>query len=225
MSVGGSSAAPLVEAAFRDAPVPRRLVLLAAVRSLGVVAATLLVYALLPIEPETAWLIGALATGGLLLLGIVFTRQISRISRAARPVMAAVEALCLVFGMFVALFAFVYVSLDASDPGSFTQPLNKVAGIYFSMTVLATVGFGDIAAVTDLARLVVTFQMVLDLVLIGVAVRTLGSSARRAVEARMAAGQLPGEPAGRVAEEVDDALGLPLAPDPQGSPPERSQED
>ncbi|HEX6888936.1 MAG TPA: potassium channel family protein [Candidatus Nanopelagicales bacterium] len=191
MAMGPSPAAPLVDAALAD-HLPRRLLALAAARSLGVVAVTLLVYALVPIRPETAPLVGVMAVLGLVLVGVVFARQMGRISRADRPVLAAIEALALVFGMFLTLFAFIYVSLSANDPGSFTQPVDKVAGVYFSVTVLATVGFGDIAAVTDAARMLVTLQMVLDLVLIGVAVKLLSMSARRAVQAKLAKAELPG---------------------------------
>lgn len=213
MAMGHSSSGPLMEAALADTRIEPRLIVLAGLRSLGVVAATLLVYALIPIRQETAKLVGLLAVAGLVMVGVVFVRQMGRISRSPRPVMAAVEALCLVFGMFLTLFAFAYVSLSSSDPGAFTQPVNKVAGVYFSVTVLATVGFGDIAASTDFARLIVTTQMVLDLVLIGVAVKTLGTSARRAVEARLASGSAAA-PLVEVATEIGD---LPAHPNVDGT--------
>ncbi len=93
------------------------------------------------------------------------------------------------------------------DPESFTQPMNKVAAVYFSVTILATVGFGDIAPVTDLTRIVVTVQMVLDLVLIGAAVKLLGASAKRAVDARLAGG----------AGTLEAAAPLAAAPAPEGA--------
>ncbi|MGB7979164.1 MAG: ion channel [Candidatus Nanopelagicales bacterium] len=62
--------------------------------------------------------------------------------------------------------------------------MDKVAGIYLTTTVLTTVGFGDIAPVSDTARLMVTVQTILGMVLIGTAFRALGFSARRAVNAR-----------------------------------------
>lgn len=175
--------APLVDAGLRSTPAPRA-VLWSVARSLGLVTATLGIYALVPIREETALAVGVFALVGLIVLGVVFVRQLRRISRAANPLGAAVEALGLVFGMFLALFAFAYVSLEADDPAAFTQPIDKVAGVYFSVTVLATVGFGDIAPVSSVARLVVTCQMVLDLILIGSAVKVLGASARHAVQRR-----------------------------------------
>lgn len=183
MADGPERLAPLVDAGLRSAPAPRA-VLWSIVRSAGLVAGLLVVYALAPIREETALAVGAFALLGLIVVGVVFVRQLRRISRAHNPLGAAVEALGLVFGMFLALFAFAYVSLAVDDPAAFTQPVDKVAGVYFSVTVLATVGFGDIAPVSDTARIVVTAQMVLDLVLIGSAVKLLGASARQAVERR-----------------------------------------
>ena len=115
---------------------------------------------------------------------VVFARQISRVSRSRRPVLAAVEALVLVFGLFLCFFSLLYVSLSTSDPDAFTQDVDKVAGIYFTTTVLTTVGFGDISPVSDTARVMVTLQMVLGMVLIGTAFKALGFSAKRAVTSR-----------------------------------------
>lgn len=172
-------------------PVPARVLITAGARSVGIVALTLGAYALLPIREETAWAVGGAAVLGLVVLGMVFVRQLRRIARAEYPAIAGIEALLLVFGMFLTLFAFLYVALSQSDPAAFTQPVGKVAGVYFSVTVLATVGFGDIAAASDAARLVVTFQMVVDLILIGAALRLLADSARRAVQAKARASGPP----------------------------------
>jgi hypothetical protein len=185
----GRSAQPLVDAAMLEAPARRRLLLRSLARALGVAAATVLLYALLPIRSETALAVIVMSGLGLVIVGIVFGRQLTRISRAPQPVLAAIEALVLVLGLFLVFFAFTYVSLSVNDPAAFTQPVDKVAGMYFSITILATVGFGDIAATSDVARVIVTLQMLLDLVLIGVAVRLLGTSARRAVEERSAASE------------------------------------
>ncbi len=167
-----------------DRAITRRAILLATFRPLVVVALTLLIYALVPIQDVNGGAVALLAGIGLVAVGAVFVWRLALIPRSARPVMAAIEALVLVFGMFLCLFALVYVALATDDPTRFTQPINKVSAVYFSVTVLATVGFGDIAAVGDLTRTVVTIQMVLDLVLIGAAVKLLAMSARAGVLAQ-----------------------------------------
>jgi Ion channel len=52
------------------------------------------------------------------------------------------------------------------------------SAFYFTVTVLSTVGFGDIAADSDLVRLVVTVQTPLDLTLLAVVVRVFLSAAK-----------------------------------------------
>ena len=212
------------EQALIERTLTRRAILLAALRPIGVVAATLVVYALIPIRAETALAIAVSGMVGLVLLAGVFVWRLREIATSARPVIAAVEALCLVFGLFLCLFAFVYASLSVDDPTRFTEPLNKVAAIYFSVTIMATVGFGDISAVGDLTRSMVTVQMVLDLLLIGAAVKLLGISARAGMRAQ---GPLP-VGAGLVADATAVVETLPVivapAPPPDAPGPDRPEE-
>ena len=64
---------------------------------------------------------------------------------------------------------------------TFTQDLDHVRALYFTVTVFSTVGFGDITPRTDPARLIVSVQMLLDLALIGAVVRLLFNAARSRV--------------------------------------------
>jgi hypothetical protein len=63
--------------------------------------------------------------------------------------------------------------MDTISASSFTQPLTHTDALYFTVTVFATVGFGDITAKTETARLVVTGQMAVDLVIIGVGAKII----------------------------------------------------
>ncbi|MGB7979531.1 MAG: potassium channel family protein [Candidatus Nanopelagicales bacterium] len=175
----GNGSSALFQAVAAEERLPRRLLVAVLARVLGVVGVVLLVYLVVPIGGESATAATVTACVGIAAVLTVFARQISRVSRSPRPVLAALEALALVFGLFLCFFALLYVSLSVSDPGAFTQAVTKVAGIYFTMTVFATVGFGDIAADSDTARVMVTIQMVLGMILIGTAVKALGSAARR----------------------------------------------
>ncbi len=60
------------------------------------------------------------------------------------------------------------------------------------------VGFGDVTAVTDGARLVVTLQMLLDILLVGILAKVVIGASRIGVERRRA------EAAQRVAGAVPD---------------------
>ena len=80
------------------------------------------------------------------------------------------------------------------SPGNFSQPLTHTDALYFTVTVFATVGFGDITAKTEAARLVVTGQMITDLVIIGLGVRVIVGAVRRGQQRRpQGAGAQPGK--------------------------------
>lgn len=179
------STGPLVEAGLVERPMGFVQLVTILARAGGVLGVTLLGYALLPVDSasSTVWVVSVACLGLVVVLGVFF-RQFGRIERSDRPGAAAIESLVLVVGLFLTLFALIYVSLSASDPGTFTQPLDKVAGIYFSVTILSTVGYGDIAPTTDLTRILVTVQMLLDIALIGAAVKLLGLKAKHVQEAR-----------------------------------------
>ena len=97
------------------------------------------------------------------------------------PSLRAGEALILVAAMFLAMFAMVYVLISERDPASFTEPLDAFTSYYFALTVLATVGFGDITPVDTLARSLTMVQMALDLVFIAVVIRVIGAVTKKAL--------------------------------------------
>lgn len=111
-----------------------------------------------------------------------FRRQLRGIYGSRFPTLRAAEALILVAAMFLAVFAMLYVLIGDYDPEAFTEQLDPFTSYYFALTVLATVGFGDITPVTTLARSVTMVQMALDLAFIAVVIKVIGGTARRAVE-------------------------------------------
>ena len=55
-----------------------------------------------------------------------------------------------------------------ASPASFsTHQLTRTDALYFTVTTFTTVGFGDIIPASQGARLVVTAQMILDLLVLG----------------------------------------------------------
>lgn len=148
-------------------------------------------YAMMPTGKDKQWW-GAIPVTVLCLFLFVaaFIIQIRRVPNAKYPIMRALETLVYSLLTFMVLFAAIAVQLDNITPGSYTEPLDKIAGFYFSVTTLATVGYGDITPVTNTARVVCTIQMLGNLVLLGVALRLLGHEVegrvRSAREARAA---------------------------------------
>ncbi len=115
---------------------------------------------------------------GTALFAALLAWQARRIVGAELPELRAVEALGVVIPLFLVLFATFYLALSNASAHTFSQQLDHTRAIYFTITVFSTVGFGDIAPQTDLTRIAVSIQMLLDLVVIGAVVRMLLNAAQ-----------------------------------------------
>ena len=96
----------------------------------------------------------------------------------------AVIALAVVLPLFVVLFSWLYLIVSKSNPAAFGTKMSHTEALYFTVTVLSTVGFGDITAKTDPARLLITAQMVSDLILVAIVVKLILGTASHAREQR-----------------------------------------
>lgn len=154
-------------------------VVLAVVRPVLTVTALVCAYYLLPVDRAlTGWTLAGLV-GGLCLVVVMVVWQFRLIVRARFPTLQGIEALALTVPLYLLIFANVYYLLARSVPESFTEPLTRTDALYFVVTVFATVGFGDISPVTHTARLLVTSQMVGNLLLIGVVLRVILTAVQR----------------------------------------------
>jgi voltage-gated potassium channel len=115
---------------------------------------------------------------GLMLFAAVVAWQTSRIVDAELPELRAVQALSVIIPLFLVAFATLYLSLSHTAAANFSEGLDHTKALYFTVTVFSTVGFGDITPRTDPARIMVSLQMLLDLVILGVVVRLLFNAAK-----------------------------------------------
>ena len=113
---------------------------------------------------------------GLAVLVGLISFQVRTIIVSPHPALRAAEALATSVPLYLLLFAATYTMMSRLSAGDFSEPLTRTDALYFSVTVFATVGFGDIAAKTETARLVVTGQMIADLIVIGLGVRVIVSA-------------------------------------------------
>lgn len=123
----------------------------------------------------------AVAVLGTTIYAVFFVRQVKGVYKARYPTLRAVEALILTAAMFLAIFSMVYVMISLADAGSFTEDLDSFSAYYYSLTVLATVGFGDIAPQSVGARSATMVQMALDIAFIAVLIRVMGGAAKKAL--------------------------------------------
>ena len=158
-------------------------------RTLGSVTVVVVVYYLLPLDQPFGWGPVLALCGGLVFVALLTAWQVRSVLRSPHPGLRAVETLALTVSLILVLFAAGYQVLAASDPAAFSQPLNRTATLYFVVTVFATVGFGDISPVSDAARVLAMVQMIADLVLIGLVVKTMLSAAERGRAGRASEGR------------------------------------
>ena len=115
---------------------------------------------------------------GLLLIAFVIAWQASHIVKSQLPELRAAQSLGVVMPLFLVTFSSVYLSLSDFSRRDFSQALDHTRALYFTITVFSTVGFGDITPTTDGARILVSIQMLLDLVIIGAVARILINAAK-----------------------------------------------
>jgi voltage-gated potassium channel len=157
----------------------RRLIGLAAFRSLAAAIVLVVLYYVLP--PDHTKNVPVTLTVGLVILAVGIVWQLRVISRAAHPGLRAIEALATTLPLFLLLFASAYLVMAPSSPANFsTHSLTRTDALYFTVTVFSTVGFGDITAASQTARVVVIVQMLLDLLALGLIVRAFVSAVKSA---------------------------------------------
>jgi hypothetical protein len=155
-------------------------------------------YYVLPLDHLTRLPLAVLLPVGVLVLLAVSGWQVRRIVAARYPGVRGIEALAVTAPLFLLLFASVYYVMARSVPGSFDHALTRTDSLYFTVTTFSTVGFGDITAVSEAARLVVTAQMILDLLVLGLGIRVFVGAVhlgvQRAHQDTADPGDSPGQP-------------------------------
>ena len=151
----------------------RRYALAALLRSCVVAVLVVLAYFVLPMTSATRASAIVVLVGGLTALVLVLAWHIRLILVAPYPAARAASALVVTVPLFLVVFATIYYLMGVADEAAWSEPLTRMDALYFTVTVFATVGFGDITAVSQSARVLTMFQMVAGLVLVGVIARVL----------------------------------------------------
>jgi len=142
-------------------------------RALGTTAALVAIYYVLPLDHSSTWIAATILILGLIGFVALVVFQVLWIIRSQFPGLKALEALATSLPLFILLFSGTYVVLAAVSASNFGEKLTHTDALYFTVTVFSTVGFGDITAKSQGARLLVTGQMFTDLLIIGIGVKII----------------------------------------------------
>ncbi|MGY2701248.1 MULTISPECIES: potassium channel family protein [unclassified Nocardioides] len=95
-----------------------------------------------------------------------------------------VDGLLIALVVAVLAFALAFFRLEVGYPGQIPGIETRVDSLYFTMSTLLTIGYGDIHAVGQTARVVVLIAMVFNVAVIATAVTTLSNRVRMHAEER-----------------------------------------
>jgi voltage-gated potassium channel len=169
----------------RDLSRGRRRRLLAAAIARTVITVVVLVvgYHLVPFDRGDTWQIGLVAVVALVLLFAGAVLELRAVKVAEFPTLRAVQSLTVSLVVVLLSFAGVYMILSNNDSGAFDEVLDHTGAVYFSLTTLTTIGYGDIVPLSHAARNVVMLQMVIDVLIIGVYVKLVTTTVRERLAA------------------------------------------
>jgi voltage-gated potassium channel len=154
------------------------------------IAAATAVYYQIPVPGrmrEVSW--GILFSCGVVVLGLLIVIAVTRLLRAGEQ--ARIRVLVLLLTATVLFFSWADESVSML-PDQFVSLSSKTDALYFNVSTLATVGFGDVHPIGQLARAAVTLQIIFNLVFLGTAVSIISgffrTRARRTVPGGSASG-------------------------------------
>jgi voltage-gated potassium channel len=152
-----------------------------------ILAAVVTVYFLVPVTPDLQrnTLIRVLLA--IVLLAMMAAGVVRQLRRHLDDTDRRVDGLIVSITVVMAVFAFVYYTVQQRDPSQFAQMETRLDALYFTGVTAASVGYGDVHAVGQTARAMVLVQIVFNVVFIGTAVAILSSRIRTVVSARAAA--------------------------------------
>jgi hypothetical protein len=139
-------------------------------------------YALAPFQSGIWWI---WAFGGLAIVGAIIpwtVRRVKSILTSERPLAEGAIVVGLLFALLVLSFSLSYYTIELHRPSQFSGLHTKIDSLYFVVTTLSTVGYGDIHAAGQFAKVLVTLQIIFNLAFLGFTVKVVTSATRHRME-------------------------------------------
>jgi hypothetical protein len=71
-----------------------------------------------------------------------------------------------------------FYAMSRHNPNAFNGLHTKIDALYFVVTTLSTVGYGDISAASQAARVVVSIQILFNFAMLGLVLRVVAGAAQ-----------------------------------------------
>jgi voltage-gated potassium channel len=145
---------------------------------LGVLGSLVVFYAV-PVSTQES--IGRVALSVLLtLLGIAALAWaiVEQLRRQLRSRSEDIHTLLMLLALVAMVFALGYFVLEEHSPGQLRGVSTRTDALYFTISTLTTVGYGDVHAAGQIARVLVILQLLFDVVFVGALVSTVVGTVR-----------------------------------------------
>lgn len=120
---------------------------------------------------------------GVLGLGWLVWRRVQYFLRAPASTGGRVDGVLLVVCVVCVVFALYYFRLEQLQPGQFEGLSTRTDALYYTLMTLGTVGYGDVHAVGQVARIATMVQVVFDMVVLGTLLTIVTTSLTGRIEA------------------------------------------
>ena len=121
---------------------------------------------------------------GLVAFALVIIWQVRAIASSDAPRLRTVRAVVIGVSTLLVVFASTYSVISNGQPDSFSEPLSRTDALYFTVTVFATVGFGDIAPRSEVARIITMVQMIVGLITFGLLAKIVFAAMQKGLRRR-----------------------------------------
>jgi voltage-gated potassium channel len=127
---------------------------------------------------DAAFAFGLIFTAAaVIVLGWAITGQVRRQLRGGSDV--AIQSLLTLLELVVVVFAYGFFRLEQSRPGEVAGLETRTDALYFTVSTMTTVGFGDIHANGQVARVMILVQMGFNIVFVGALASIVSGQVRR----------------------------------------------
>jgi voltage-gated potassium channel len=128
----------------------------------------LIAYYAFPAQWHDSWLVISISlvvtAGGLGLVGWMMVKELDRLRHGGEGLTTRVLVILLV--MLVVSFAFAFFLISQLSPHQFEGLSTRTDALYFTVTTMSTVGYGDVHASGQLARVLVCCMIIFDVVVV-----------------------------------------------------------